>query len=102
MGILIRGVDKEGQTVDFMLSEKRDEPAASAFFEKAIGYNGLPEKVTIDKSGANIAGIDTINLKLALLCLLGFMFVQLTVRQIKYLNNIVEQDHRLIKKSPSQ
>jgi len=57
-----------------------------------------PEKVTIDKSGANKAGIDTINLKLALLCLLGFMFVQLTVRQIKYLNNIIEQDHRFIKK----
>jgi putative transposase len=41
-----------------MLSEKRDEPAARAFFEKAIGYNGFPEKVTIDKSGANKAGID--------------------------------------------
>ena len=95
---LYRAVDKEGQTVDFMLSEKRDEPAARAFFEKAIGYNGLPEKVSIDKSGANKAGIDAINLKLALLCLLGFMFVQLTVRQIKYLNNIVEQDHRFIKK----
>ena len=72
---LYRAVDKEGQTVDFMLSEKRDEPAAMAF-----GSNGLPEKVSIDKSGANKAGIDTINLKLALLFLLGFMFVQLTVR----------------------
>lgn len=39
--------------VDFMLSEKRDEPAASAFFKKAIGSNGLPDKVTMDKSGAN-------------------------------------------------
>ncbi len=44
-----------------MLSEKRDEPAARAFFEKAIGSNGMPEKVTMDKSGANKAGIDTIN-----------------------------------------
>ena len=50
---LYRAVDKEGQTVDFMLSEKRDEPAARAF-----GSNGLPEKLSIDKSGANKAGID--------------------------------------------
>ncbi len=95
---LYRAVDKEGKTVDFMLSEKRDEPAARAFFEKAIGSNGLPDKVTMDKSGANKAGIDTINLHLALMFLLGGLFVQLTVRHIKYLNNIVEQDHRFIKK----
>jgi putative transposase len=95
---LYRAVDKEGQTVDFMLSEKRDEPAARAFFEKAIRSSGLPDKVTTDKSGANKAGIDTINLTLALLFMLGGVFVQLTVRQIKYLNNIVEQDHRFIKK----
>ena len=50
---LYRAVDKEGQTVDFMLSEKRDEPAARAFFNKAIGACGLPDKVTMDKSGAN-------------------------------------------------
>ena len=95
---LYRAVDKEGKTVDFMLSERRDEPAARAFFEKAIGSNGLPDKVTMDKSGANKAGIDTVNLHLALLFMLGGLFVQLTVRQIKYLNNIVEQDHRFIKK----
>ncbi|KTD04006.1 transposase [Legionella geestiana] len=47
---LYRAVDKEGNTVDFMLSEKRDEPAARAFFEKAIGSNGIPDKVTMDKS----------------------------------------------------
>ena len=55
---LYRTVDKEGKTVDFMLSAKRDEPAARAFFEKAIGSNGLPDKVTMDKSGANKAGIE--------------------------------------------
>ena len=95
---LYRAVDKEGNTIDFMLSEKRDEPAARAFFEKAIGSNGMPEKVTMDKSGANKAGIDAINLYFALLFILGAPWNQITVRQIKYLNNIVEQDHRFIKK----
>jgi putative transposase len=99
---LYRAVDKEGKTVDFMLSEKRDEPSARAFFEKAICFNGLPDKVTMDKSGANKAGVDRINLHLALLFMLGGLFVQLTVRQIKYLNNIVEQDHRFIKKITKQ
>ncbi|KTD20041.1 IS6 family transposase [Legionella israelensis] len=95
---LYRAVNKEGQTVDFMLSEKRDEPAARAFFEKAIGSSGIPDKVTMDKSGANKAGIDTINLQLALLFMMGGLFLQVNVRQIKYLNNIVEQDHRFVKK----
>ena len=81
---LYRAVDKEGQTVDFMLSEKRDEPSARAFFNKAIGSCGLPDKVTMDKSGANKAGIDTINLTLALLCMFGVLPIQMTVRQTKY------------------
>ncbi len=95
---LYRAVDKEGQTVDFILSEKRDEPAARAFFNKAIGSNGLPEKVTMDKSGANKAGVNTINLALALLCMLGGLPLQMKVNQIKYLNNIIEQYHRFVKK----
>ncbi|WP_273198202.1 MULTISPECIES: IS6 family transposase [Legionella] len=95
---LYRAVDKEGHTVDFMLSEKRDGTAARAFFVKVIGSSGIPQTVTMDKSGANKAGIDTINLHLALLFTLGGLFLQIKVRQIKYLNNIVEQDHRFIKK----
>jgi len=95
---LYRAVDKEGQTVDFLLSKKRYEPAARAFFEKAMGSSGLREKVTIDKIGAKKAGIDTINLRLALLFIIGLLFLQINVRQIKYLSNIVEQDHRFIKK----
>ena len=95
---LYRALDKEGHTVDFMFSQKRDEPAARAFFVKAIGSNGIPEKVTMDKSGANKAGMNTINLHLAALFLLGGPFLQIAVRQVKYLNNIVEQDHRFVKK----
>ena len=94
---LYRAVDKEGNTVDFMLSQKRDEAAAKAFFAKSIGNNGLPKKITIDKSGANKAGVNAINIQLIIYALMGMMFMQITLRQIKYLNNIVEQDHRGIK-----
>jgi putative transposase len=95
---LYRAVDKEGDTIDFMLSKNRDEAAAKDFFDKAIGNNGIPEKVTMDKSGANKAGIEAVNFQLIILYLLGLTLLQITVRQIKYLNNIVEQDHRGIKK----
>ncbi|MEM9670871.1 MAG: IS6 family transposase [Pseudomonadota bacterium] len=89
-----RAVDKHGETLDFMLSERRDEEAAEAFFKQAIGNKGIPEKVVIDKSGANQAGLLNVNL---LLWYLGF-WPLIEVLQVKYLNNIIEQDHRFIKK----
>jgi putative transposase len=95
---LYRAVDKEGKTIDFMLSKNRDTDAAKSFFIKAIGNNELPEKITIDKSGANNAGISAINLLLTIFSFFGLPFIQIIIRQIKYLNNIVEQDHRGIKK----
>lgn len=95
---LYRAVDKEGDTIDFMLSKKRDESAAKGFFTKSIGSSGIPEKVTIDKSGANLAGLNAINFQIAILTLLGFSVMKIQIRQIKYLNNIIEQDHRGIKK----
>jgi len=91
---LYRAVDKHGKTLDFMLSEQRDEAAAGAFFQQAIGNNGVPEKVVIDKSGANQAGLLSVN---TLLWFLGF-WPLIEILQVKYLNNIVEQDHRFIKK----
>ncbi len=95
---LYRAVDKFGDTIDFMLSEKRDKKAALRFFNKAICQHGFPEKITMDKSGANKAGADSINLLLVLAFMMGGLFYQITIRQIKYLNNIVEQDHRGIKR----
>lgn len=95
---LYRAVDKFGKTIDFMLSEKRDKQAALAFFNKAISENGLPEKVTMDKSGANKAGIDAVNLLLTFLSAMLQIIFRITVRQIKYLNNILEQDHRAVKR----
>ena len=91
-GFLCRAVDKEGYTVDFMFSAKRDRKAALRFFKKAIGSNGLPHTLTIDKSGANNVALEQLN-ELFLTSSLCFF---ITIRQIKYLNNIVEQDHRTL------
>ena len=86
---LCRAVDKQGKTVDFLLTAKRDMAAAKRFFDKAMGANGDPDKVAMDKGGANKAAIDAIN---------AGRDVPILVCQIKYLNNIVEHDHRSIKR----
>jgi putative transposase len=86
-----RAVDKEGQTIDFFLSRQRDTEAAQAFFEKAIGSSGQPEKVNMDKSGANLAGLEKVNEGLP-------EDNKIIIRQVKYLNNMIEQDHRGIKR----
>ena len=93
-----RAIDKFGKTLDFMLSEQRDEVAASAFLTRAIGNNGFPDRVVIDKSGANLAGLQNMN---CLLILNGWFWL-IEVQQVKYLNNIIEQDHRFIKKLTRQ
>ena len=86
---LYRAVDRDGKTIDFLLTAKRDKAAAKRFFDKAMQANGVPEKVTMDKSGANKAAIDEINANRE---------KPMVVRQVKYLNNIVEQDHRAVKR----
>nr|AWD72117.1 transposase [Polaromonas sp. E3S] len=87
---LYRAVDKAGKTINFLLTAKRDKKAAMRFFEKAMQANGIPEKVTIDKSGANKSAIDQI---------IEDKEIAVEVRQIKYLNNIVVQDHRAVKRN---
>ncbi len=58
---LYRAVDKEGNTVDFMLRAHRDKAAARRYFEKAIDQNGEPETITVDKSEANLAALQALN-----------------------------------------
>ncbi|MCV9909193.1 IS6 family transposase [Brucella sp. HL-2] len=91
---LYRAVDRDGQTLDFMLSERRDLAATRRFFKKAIATNGVPEKVVIDKSDTNLAGLQAVN---TILKFTGTGDI-IEIRQIKYLNNILEQDHRSIKR----
>lgn len=57
---MYQAVDPEGDTIDFLLRAKRDHAAARSFFERAIGLHGVPEKITIDKNGANTAAIQSI------------------------------------------
>ena len=91
-----RGVDKHGEAIDFMFSETRTEKDAFRFLKKAIGSDGWPEKITIDKSRANEAALILFNCYLFSLGLWPDCWVE--SRQIKYLNNMIEQDHRHIKK----
>jgi transposase-like protein len=86
---LYRAVDKTGQTIDFLLTEQRDERAAKRFLTKAIRRHGVPEKITIDGSEANAAAIRSYNTEHG---------TAIVMRQVKYLNNIVEQDHRGVKR----
>jgi putative transposase len=84
-----RAVDKEGHTIAFLLTPTRDREAAEAFLGKAIRSQGLPEKITIDKSGSNTAAIKHYN---------QIHKTAMVIRHSKYLNNIVEQDHRAVKR----
>src|SRR6058998_1092004 len=86
---LYRAVDKMGQTIDFLLTKERDEQAAKRFLTKAIRRHGVPEKITIDGSAANEAAIKSYNEEHG---------SAITIRKVKYLNNIVEQDHRGVKR----
>ena len=84
-----RAADKQGNTIDFLLTAKRDKAAALRYFTKAIERNGKPGLVNIDKSGSNKAALTQFN---------EDNNKRVKVRQCKYLNNIIEQDHRRIKR----
>ena len=88
---LYRAVDKEGNTVDFLLTKRRQKMSAQKFFNKAIGNNDKPRVVNIDKSGANKTALWAVNKR-------SFSVKKIKIRQCKYLNNVVEQDHRNIKR----
>jgi len=90
---LYRAVDSTGSTVDFMLSEKRDRKAAKRFFKKALSsnHNQIPKVITVDKNTAFPPAINDLKNDKILPKNVNF-------RQIRYLNNVVEQDHRFIKR----
>src|SRR3954465_477462 len=90
---LYRAVDSRGQTIDFLLSAKRDAEAAKRFFRKALGqpHTVNPRTITVDKNPANPKAIAEMKQDAEL-----WRFSRL--RQCKFLNNILEQDHRRVKR----
>jgi len=87
---LYRAVDKQGRTVDFLLSEKRDTATAKRFFIKAIGNNAAPAKITLDGYEASHRAVSELKAE-------GMLPAGVEVRTSKYLNNLIEQDHRRVK-----
>lgn len=89
--ISVPAVDTAGQTIDFLLTARRDASAALRLFRKAIRHHDEPQMVTIDKSGANTAALTVLNADKP-------GEESITIGQNKYLNNLVEQDHRNIER----
>ena len=89
---LYRAVDSTGQTIDFLLTAKRDAAAAKRFFRKALSQsaNPQPRVINVDKNPAYPAAIEQLQAE-------GTLRRRCRLRQCKYLNNVVEQDHRFVK-----
>jgi transposase, IS6 family len=90
---LYRAVDSTGQTSDFLLTAKRDAAAAKRFFRKVFRSSGnpIPRVINVDKNPAYPAAMRGLKRE-------GILPRRVRLRQCKYLNNIVEQDHRSVKK----
>jgi transposase-like protein len=87
---LYRAVDKVGRTVDFLLSERRDVAAAKRFFSEAMKKHGTPRVITLDAYAASHRAITELQSMETIARRVG-------IRSCRYLNNVVEQDHRRIK-----
>jgi putative transposase len=91
---LYRAVERDGRTLDFMLAARRYMAATRRFFRRAITTKGAPDRLVIDKSDTNLVSLQAVNMILKFAG--GGRAVG--IRQVKYLNNILEQDHRFIKR----
>jgi transposase, IS6 family len=91
VGLFYRAVDRDGKTVGFWLSTKREVTAAKAFFCKAIKAQGaLPRTITLDGYAASHRAVHDMQA-------VGQLPADMKLRFSKYLNNLIEQDHRGVK-----
>ena len=90
---LYRAIDSTGQTIDFLLTAKRDTTAAKRFLRRVIDASGnaMPRVMNVDKTPAYPAAVDALKAE-------GALPRRVALRQCKYLNNVIEQDHRTVKK----
>jgi transposase-like protein len=90
---LYRAVDKEGNTIEFMLSAKRDVSAAERFFKRMMraDHRRLPFTISVDKNAAYPEAFTSSQAE-------KILSHDCKLRRVKYLNNVIEQDHRFIKK----
>ena len=86
----IAPVDKQGRTVDFLLNKRRDVAAAKRFFCRAAKQHGAPRVITLDGYADSHRAVDKLKTS-------GILPRCVQVRSCKYLNNVIEQDHRRIK-----
>ena len=95
---LYRAIDSVGDTVEFWFSEQRDLPAAKRFFTKALTRHGRPDRIIIDGSHTNREAIVVCDATSRLQDRSRRQLVPIRIRQSRYLNNRIEQDHRRIKR----
>ena len=89
---LYRAVDSTGQTIDFLLTDRRDTAAAKRFFRRALlNGNAMPRVISVDKNPAYPRAVEDLKRE-------GAISRRCRLRQCKYLNNVVEQDHRNVKR----